>query len=189
MPATEILARVEVSGSHSGLDDEHYEIINGQVVETPRLSAYETWLASFLIARLAIAARGVGRVVSEMMFALGPNSDARRPDVAFVSYKSWARNCRVPSDAAWNVVPELAIEVVSPSNSASAVMAKIEEYFQAGVKLIWVIYPYEQVIQVWNSATGCQALRPGEFLEGGDVLPAFRLAVAELFDVEAEAVP
>jgi Uma2 family endonuclease len=169
------------------LEAEHYEIINGVCVETPRMGVYETWIASFLFEKMIPIARGLGRVVVEAMFNLDPEGNNRRPDLAFVSYNRWPRTRRVPKAAAWNVVPDLAVEVVSPSNRAAEIVTKTEEYFRAGVRLVWVIFPEEQLVQVWDSPSACRVVRVGQSLEGGEVIPGFQLSLAELFEEGIEA--
>ena len=151
------------------------------------MGVYEAWLANLILGRMLPASRGVGRVMMETLFRLGADGNKRRPDVAFVSFDRWAKSRRVPSGEAWDVVPDLAIEVVSPSNKASEIVRKKGEYFRAGVVAVWVIYPEQQEIHVWDVAVSCRVLEIGDDLEGGAVLPGFRLSVTELFDVEAEA--
>src|SRR5207249_1447707 len=74
----------------------------------------------------------LGRVESEMIFRLDAATDLqRRPDVSFVSYDRWPRGRPVPRSPCWDVVPDLAVEVVSPTNSASGILVKIDEYFRA----------------------------------------------------------
>jgi Uma2 family endonuclease len=82
-----------------------------------------------------------GRAVSEMLFDLGAGLSQRRPDVAYVSYDRWARHRRVPRTQAWAVVPELTVEVISPSNTFEEILGKVHEYFQAGVQRVWVVPP------------------------------------------------
>jgi Uma2 family endonuclease len=108
----------------------------------------------------------------------------RRPDVAFVSYQRWPRNRRVPRAEAWDVVPDLAVEVVSPSNTAEEILAKIREYFQASCLRLWVVYPAEEMVYVYQSPTQLRVLTRNDNLEGEDFLPGFRLPLAELFEQE-----
>src|SRR3954447_15239862 len=91
-----------------------YEVVDGQIVEKP-MGAYEGQLASLLLEYLApfVRAQQLGTVVVEVLFLINPAKDLqRRPDVAFVSDARWPRKRHAPSAAAWNVVPDLAIEVV-----------------------------------------------------------------------------
>src|SRR5262249_46173003 len=99
-------------------EDRFYEVVNGQRVELPPMSAYEVRIASVLMVLLEnhVKTHTLGRAVSEMLFLLDAARDLQRqPDVAFVSYDRWVRGRRVPRTSAWEVVPDLAIEVVSPT--------------------------------------------------------------------------
>jgi Uma2 family endonuclease len=167
--------------------DALYEVVNGQRVEVPPMGAFETDLASAFIEHLRRFARtrGLGRAVGEMLFLLDREADLqRRPDVAYVSYERWPRTRRVPSTPAWDVVPDLAVEVVSPTNTASEVVLKVRDYFRAGTRLVWVVYPSAEVVYIYTTPTSIRVVdRSGE-LEGGTVLPEFRLPLAELFEEE-----
>jgi Uma2 family endonuclease len=153
------------------------------------MGAYECWLASVLFGSLDPfnTANPRGRVVQEMIFDLRPHVDReRRPDVAFVSFDRWARDRRIARARSWAVVPELAVEIVSLTNSADEVAEKIEEYYKAGVVLVWVVYPGQSKVYAYTSTTAVRVLGHGDELEGGDVLPGFRLAVRALFDKAGE---
>jgi Uma2 family endonuclease len=165
--------------------DSLYEIVDGQRVEKPAMGNFQVWAASILVERLGYFARtnGLGRVVAEMLFKIHPDGGRkRRPDVAFVSYERWERGRKITFDDGWDVIPDLAIEVVSPSNSAEAVNSKIAEYFKAGVKGVWVVYPMERQIYLYQSPKKTVILDSDDELDGGDLLPGFRLSLAELFE-------
>ena len=100
----------------------------------------------------------------------------RRPDLAFVSYERWARNRPVPRTPAWDVIPDLVIEVISPSNSASGVLVKVGEYFRHGVREVWVVYPLEEQVYVYRSPTSVRVLTRSDLLESTGYPP--RLPVA-----------
>jgi Uma2 family endonuclease len=161
-----------------------FEVIGSQIVETPPMGTFETELASLLQNLMGPFAQSnrLGRVVTEMLFSLRPAVDReRRPDVAFVADERWPIGRRAPRGRAWAVVPDLAIEIISPGNEATAVMGKIEEYFQAGVRLVWVVYPGQRKIYVYQSPTSIRVLAEGDELDGGTVLPGFRVGLRELF--------
>jgi Uma2 family endonuclease len=79
------------------------------------------------------------------------------------------------------VVPDLAIEVISRTYLASAVNAKIDEYFQAGVSLVWVIYPVTTKIYVYDSPTSVRILQLGDELDGEGVVPGFQVPLSTMF--------
>jgi Uma2 family endonuclease len=166
-----------------------YEVVNGRRVEPPPMGAYPTEIASILGQHLGLFAKtnGLGKVVVEMLFLIDPESDTeRRPDVAFVSSARWPRRRRAPDDAAWDVIPDLAVEVVSRSDRAEDSLDKIREYFEAGVRVVWAIYPKLRVVHVFASFTAIRVLTRADELEGGELLPGFRLPLATLFEDEAE---
>jgi Uma2 family endonuclease len=170
-----------------------YEVVDGQRVELPPMGARESHLAMSLAGFLWSFARAQrrGRVETEMLFLLDVKTDLeRRPDVAFVSYERWPRERPVPTSAAWQVCPNLAVEVVSPTNTAPEVLRQVREYFQSGAQRVWVVYPDEEQVYVYSSPTSIRVLdRTGE-LDGEEVLPGFRLLLSEVFEQEeAEQAP
>ena len=175
-------------------DDSLYEVVNGRRVELPPMGAFPTRVASILGQNLGPYTRSkrLGRVDVVMLYRLDDVGDLeRRPDVAFVSYGRWPRNRPVPEEAAWDVVPDLAVEVVSSTDRAEAGLDKVRAYFEAGVQLVWVIYPRPRVVHVFDSFTTIRVLTRADALDGGAVVPGFRLPLATLFEDEAapEAPP
>ena len=79
-------------------------------------------------------------------------------------------------DNAWDVVPDLAIEVVSPNDFAEELLEKIDEYFRAGVQLAWVVFPRQRLIYVYESLTQIRVLTAADVLDGGTVVHRFPLA-------------
>jgi Uma2 family endonuclease len=147
------------------------------------VSALSLAVASDLSAELTLFARptGVGKVYTEMVFRLPPPVDReRRPDVAFVPFTRWPREQPIPKGRAWQVVPDLCVEVVSPTDKAEEVREKVLQYFAVGVRLVWVIFPGLQVVDVFASPTAVRVLSRADRLDGGDVLPGFTLPLAEL---------
>jgi Uma2 family endonuclease len=125
----------------------------------------------------------LGRVVTETLFLIDPVQVLkRRPDVAFVSSIRWPLKRKMPATESWHVVPDLTVEVVSKTNSAYSVARKIDEYFEAGVLLVWVLYPSAYKVYVYDSPTTVRILQIGDELDGGAVLPGFRIPLSKLFD-------
>jgi Uma2 family endonuclease len=165
-----------------------YEVIDGQI-EEKTMGSYETGIASLLFRVLGPFADSnrLGQFFSEMLFRINIAKDLqRRPDLAFVSHARWPYNRRPPRGHFWDMVPDLAIEVVSQSNSAFQVQKKIHSYFEAGVAQVWVIYPDEKEVYVYASPTQITVLQVGQDLDGGELLPGFRLPVANLFEDDPE---
>jgi Uma2 family endonuclease len=93
----------------------------------------------------------------------------------------------VPITEAWEIVPDLAVEVISKSNTLMEVVDKLDDYFHAGVRLVWVVMPVQRKIYVYRSPTDIRILQPGDDLDGGDVIPGFRVPVQDLFGPEPSA--
>ena len=162
-----------------------YEVVDGRVVETLPMGALEGWIASGLSFALGLIARPnqLGREVVEVLFLIDPARGLRRrADVAFVSAERWARDRPIPrGETAWDVVPDLAVEVNIPSNYADEVIDKIAEYFRVGVRLVWAVYPSQNLVYAYESPRSVRILGVGDDLEGGPVLPGFRMPLATLF--------
>ncbi len=99
------------------------------------------------------------------------------PDAAFVSYTRQPEAPDVPYNP---IAPDLAIEVLSPGNTDTEMSRKIGNYMAAGT-VVWVADPQRHTLDVYTPQHPRHTLRVGEVLEGGDVLPGFRLAIATLF--------
>jgi Uma2 family endonuclease len=168
-------------------DDQFYEVVNGERIGKPLMSAYAVKVGSTLVRKLGAFAddNKLGEVVSEMLFRLPLKEDAsrnRRPDLAYVSFTRWPADRPMPARGdAWEVVPDLAVEVISPTNLTQETMQKVQEYFQAGVSLVWVVFPLERQIYVYESPTQIRVLASGDTLTGGAVLPGFELPLSRLF--------
>jgi Uma2 family endonuclease len=77
--------------------------------------------------------------------------------------------------------PDLAVEVLSPSNTVSEIDEKITMYFAAGSRLVWIVKPKQRTIAVYNSPSDVRTLGEHDTLDGGDVLPGFTLKLSKLF--------
>jgi Uma2 family endonuclease len=165
-------------------DVERYEVIDGIRVEREPMGAFETVLASWLCFLLNSFAVGkkLGVAVNETLFVLNASRNLqRRPDVAFVSYARWPAAV-VARESAWNVVPDLAVEIISPTNLAEEIDSKITDYFQSGVRLVWVFYPDAGRIYIYQSPTQVSILERTNTLDGGEVLPGLRLPIVQLYE-------
>jgi Uma2 family endonuclease len=164
-----------------------YEVVDNEIRELPPMSAFETQFASNLVRHPAWNPI-TGRVQGEMLFLIDKARNLqRRPDVSFVSYERWPKGKPVPGTPAWEVVPDLAVEIVSPSNEAFEVLEKLEEYFACGVRRVWVFYlPFFKVYD-YSSTTSVRILTGGDSLSGGDVLPGLELPLSGLFEEPVNA--
>jgi Uma2 family endonuclease len=115
-------------------------------------------------------------------FVLAREPDTvRGPDVAFVSKERFDRSGETTK--AFEGAPDLAVEVLSPSNTPAAVHAKVADYLAAGTSCVWVVDPEAQTVTVYASLLGPHRLGEAETLEGDDVVPGFRVRVGEIFEL------
>ena len=166
------------------LDSESlYEVVDGLRVEVPAMGTRENYLASLLVTMLTnhVRPKQLGFAVMENLFNLGPDTPQRRPDVAFVSKNRWPKR-EVPSVNAWPVVPDLAVEIVSHSNTAWEIAGKVDEYLRAGVIAVWVIYPELKQVYVHESSSSVRVVGMDGHLEGGQFLPGLSIPIASLFE-------
>jgi Uma2 family endonuclease len=163
-----------------------YEVVGEQIVEKPPMGVLGSTLASLLLELMGPYARSMklGQVFSEVLFDLRPFVDrSRRPDLAFLSSAKWPLNCRGPETESWAIIPDLAVEIVSPTNHAAQVLGKVREYLKAGVPLVWVVYPSAREVHVFDARDHSVVgrLQGTDILKGEPVLPAFELDLATLF--------
>lgn len=124
--------------------------------------------------------RGLGWALFDTGFVLSRSPDTVRvPDVAFVSSHRFPGG-KLPKGFGEGA-PELAVEVVSPSNSASGMQRKALEYLDAGARLVWVADPDARTVTVYRSRSEIRILEADEVLGGGDLLPELGVVVGELF--------
>ena len=164
-------------------NDSLYEIFEGKRKKFKTTGAYATLLAcelSCILGNFASEHR-LGIAVPRLLFRFERDPEqCRRPDVAFVS-RERCQQSPVPKEGDWNVVPDLAVEVVSPTNDATELEKKLVEYFRFGVRQVWVLHPEHRRLYVHESLRKVSVLNEDDTLIGGDVLPGFSLKLVELF--------
>lgn len=157
------------------------ELVDGVLVDKPR-GYYESLLAALLIGflRRFLDEHDLGIVLgADGTLRLAPGL-VRLPDVSFIS---WARfpGRQLPREPIPDVVPDLAVEVLSESNTEPEMARKLQEYFAAGCRLVWYVYPDDAIVRVYTAPTAVRVLGGDEVLDGGAVLPGFQLAIREWF--------
>jgi len=158
------------------------ELVDGVLVEKP-MGLYESILAGVLIQliRNFLEEHDLGIVSGEAgTLRLAPGL-VRIPDVAFIS---WERipNEELPDEPIPALAPDLAVEVLSESNTEAEMERKLREYFGAGARLVWYLDPATRMARVYSSPTDVRLLQEDDTLDGEDVLPGFRLPVREWFE-------
>lgn len=164
-------------------DDVHVELIRGVLHDmSPTRHIHGVVCARYVMALGRYAVDRGGQVIAgEAGFVLERDPDTVLvPDVAFI------RADRVPPRDRWNqfieVVPDLMIEVLSPSNTRAEMDRKVAIYLAAGVPLIWVADPDSEQIVAHRPGAEPRIFGIDDVLDGGDVLPGFRVPVRTFFD-------
>jgi Uma2 family endonuclease len=161
-------------------DTVDYELSDGELITIGKAGMWHELIKSNVLKGLfayEIQHPEAGRVFSESLFQLGP-ATARIPDVAFVSAAKVALSSQ--ANIVIPVVPDLAIEVISESETAASAEAKVEDYLAAGVLEVWQIYPRGRRVRVHTSdrvydLTGDQVLET-------PVLPGFSVKASPFFE-------
>jgi Uma2 family endonuclease len=157
------------------------ELVDGTLVE--KAMGYQE---SFLGIRLAvfldafITPRKLGLLAgSDGMLKLAEGL-VRIPDVSFISWDRLPER-KVPKAPIPALAPNLAVEILSASNTIAEMKRKLREYFKAGVSLVWIIDPEARTVAVYTSPKNPRTLDESQTLDGGDVLPGFELNLHTLF--------
>lgn len=124
-------------------------------------------------------AHHLGSVFWEMEFHLSAET-VRIPDLSFVAAE---RMRRQDVDERFQGAPELAIEVVSPSNEPSDLILKAKQYLQTGAKLVWVVYPQTQMVYIYRPGERVEIREAGQVLDAPELLPGWSISMNALFTV------
>lgn len=157
------------------------ELVDGVLVEKA-VGAAESSLAGFLFSALLafVAPRRLGRLFGEHATLEILPGVVREPDVSFVAYDRLPGR-RMPTEPVPRIVPNLAVEILSVGNRPGEMAVKRQEYFAAGVELVWEIDPRARTVAVHTSPADETVLQGMAVLDGGSVLPSFQLPLPELF--------
>ena len=162
-----------------------YELIDGELVRREPLTGWHGAMQSHVGRRIGlfVEERGLGEVFgSDTIYAFRRDPDwGLKPDVSFVRAGRLSEGSA--SDKPLNVVPDLVVEVLSPDERLGVLEDKLETYHRFGLPLVWVFWPRRKAITVYTAGRPVSELHEGDELDGGEVLPGFRVAVADLFDV------
>lgn len=157
------------------------ELVDGILIEKA-MGFYESRLATLLLRLIDEFAEqnDLGIVVGEAgMMQLAPGL-VRIPDVSFISWDRFP-NRKLPRDPVPHLVPDLAVEVLSQSNTAKEMERKRRDYFNAGCRLVWIVDPENRTVAVYTAIGQFKEITKDGNLDGGDVLPGFSLSVSEWF--------
>ncbi|MBW3599455.1 MAG: Uma2 family endonuclease [Planctomycetes bacterium] len=163
-------------------EDRLYELENGVLVEKP-MGLYESIVAGLILSYINafLEENDLGKASgADGPFRILPGI-VKLPDVSFVGWSRWPKT-PLPRGRTPSIVPHLAVEVLSESNTAREMENKLQRYFEAGVELVWYVDPESRSARVFTSPTDVTTVDENGLLDGGAVLPGFQLSLRQLFE-------
>lgn len=167
--------------------DKYFELNNGEIIEMPSPATTHNYIVMRVSNSLYnfVEAHDLGFVFGDNTSYALSKWRVVIPDISFVQKE----RLNFPLPPLISFAPDLAIEVISPSNTITEMNQKIEDYLAYGTKIVWIIYPDTQTVDVWHQLED-KTLTKNKFgiqdtLSGEDVLPNFRLPVAKIFPPQA----
>ena len=167
--------------SEMGDEGEFCELADGELVRMSPSFLPEARVVRTILLLLGtfVLQHRLGEVFGpDLGYELTPHR-VRAPDVSFVSAAKLAAYGNPQAFA--KVVPALAVEVVSPEVKYGYLQRKIRDYFEAGVRLLWIVDPEMQTVTAHRSPVDLRVLTAADALSGEDVIPGFSCSIAELF--------
>lgn len=161
--------------------DGSWELIDGELVALNPSGGGSSWIAGHIafLLQAHVRATNLGWIFpADAGFILFEDrATVRSPDVAFVRRE---RLAELPESFV-PIAPDLAVEVLSPTDRRPDALAKVAMYLQAGVQLVWLVDPARRIVTVFRPDASIMSLEDGDVLDGGDVLPGFSVPVDTLF--------
>jgi Uma2 family endonuclease len=177
--ATKILLTAEEFDNYPFEEDKRYELDEGELIEMTRPAYKHNQVMQKLLVELVLYFREhpIGQaLISENLYALSP-STRRSPDVAIILGD---RQAELENAKVIPIIPEIADEVLSPSETPRMIHRKMRQYFEAGVKEVWLIDPESKEVEIWIGLQLTHELT-GDAAITSPLLPGFALTLAELF--------
>jgi Uma2 family endonuclease len=166
-------------------DGWQYEVVEGLLVRMAGSGELATTIAATIIIVLGsfVRTHGLGRITSSDGVYTFPGAETGLlPDVGF--YGTALFHVIADRDKPIPFAPELAVEVASPAQDDDALATKARLYLRGGTRLVWVVWPHRQTVDVWRASATARPVRPlgaGDLLDGEDVVPGFSHPVDDLF--------
>jgi Uma2 family endonuclease len=180
MSATKTLLTAEEFDNYPFEEDKRYELDEGELIEMTRPAYDHNHILSnlqFALETFLRKTRLGELLISENLFALAP-STRRAPDAAVLlgDRRQELRGAKVIP-----IIPEIVAEVLSPSETPRTIHRKLKQYFEAGVKEVWLIDPEVREIEVWTGTTLPTHALTGDAVLESKLLPGFALRLEDLF--------
>ena len=163
-------------------DGYSHELVEGELVMSPK----NNFRHGDICIRISVAlgnfvnSHRLGVVCDSSTGFWMQNRNCRAPDISFIS-KERLRGKRRADNAFFQGAPDLAVEVLSPNNTPDEISKRLKDFFSSGTRLAWIINPQDESAEVCRSPTDRRLVGPGGLLDGENVVPGFRLDLAELF--------
>lgn len=159
------------------------ELVNGTLVEKP-VGLLESIIAGIVLTLLnqTVRPRRLGLVSGEAGMIRMLMGNVRMPDVAFFRREDLPDG-KLPREAAPQLAPALAVEVLSENNTDEEMRIKVHEYFQSGVRIVWMLDPDARTLRVYDAPDRFRQLTAEDTAEVGELLPGFTAKVGEFFEV------
>ena len=163
-------------------EDRICELIDGVLVEKT-MGYYESMLAMALgyFLKAYLKQNDLGIVLGEGGTLRILRDQIRVPDVAFLSWEHFPGRV-LPAEPVLAIAPDLAVEVLSAGNTKREMERKLDDYFAAGVKIVWFVDPSSRTIVVYETRETAMTLTMNDTLRAGNLLPGFELPVHQLFE-------
>ena len=158
-----------------------YELVDGIPQEKGPATMENSHIAATLTGELGAFAKlqKLGIVLESSAVYRMSKGNTRKPDVSFIA-KERLQEKRL-STKPFDGAPDLAVEVISPTDIWWEILEKLNQYFASGCRLVWLISPPDQTVLVYRADRRSHILQVGDSLDGEEVIPGFTLPVAELF--------
>jgi Uma2 family endonuclease len=158
-----------------------YELVDGVLVEKT-MGLLESTLASWIgyLLQTFLQQHDLGFLAGEAGATRLMPGLVRIPDVSFISWDQLPKR-EVPTDPLPDLAPALAVEVLSEGNTEQEMARKLREYFQSGVRLVWLVDPIPRTVRVYTAPDQSVVLTEEQTLDGGDVLPGLTLPLRTVF--------
>ena len=157
-----------------------YELDEGELVSMTFPMPKHALVQQALLLELGnyLKHKPAGRVLAGTWYLLSADPPTLRgPDVGFVR-----ADRKIDPEARIQGAPDLAVEIVSPNDTASALLRKVQQYLASGAHTVWVVYPDNAQVHVFESGGQTRVLKGEDVLTEPDLLPGFSLPVAALFE-------
>ncbi|MDQ2098159.1 MAG: Uma2 family endonuclease [Tychonema bourrellyi B0820] len=164
-------------------DGHRYEIVNGELIDMGNSGAKHGYVCSVLMILLGgyVHIQKLGAMFDSSTAFKMKSGNKRSPDLSFMAKERLQGLDELP-DGFLEGAPDLAVEILSPSNTVEEIHNKLVEYFDNGSRLVWVINPKEKYVLVYRSSQEPdRLLKSIDSLDGEEIVPGFTLPIGDLF--------